>query len=325
MAAFYLLSVVAAAALGAVVWGGTRRAARVSAALAAAVATSALLLAGGAARPGAPLVGRLEALKDTPEDSIAADALAALRRLEAKRAPQDAEAWRALGYAEARVGRWTDAIGAFEKSLRLETTAQILVDLADALAARDDGAVGPRARALAAGALLQDPENVRARRLLAIAQLQDGDAPGAVDAWSDLIESVGTDDGRARLLAAEAAGLLARPQVGPTSGQDADVQAAPFLEAGGDVTAMARTMVERLDARLADDPSDFAGWLVLARTRGQLGDWGAAAAALEGAQSAAARPGTEAILDAAANGLLALAEARRADISQTSQREEGSR
>lgn len=318
MTAFYILSALAAVALGAMVVGAARigpagRATRAAAAVAVAAVTSAVFFAGGAAQPAAPLAARIDALAGQADADLPPDALAARRRLEAKRAPEDPAAWRALGFAEARLGRWTDAIAAFERALRLGPTTQVLTDLADALIARDEGAVGPRARALAAGALLQDPQNVRARRVLAIGQLQDGDAPGAVAAWSDLIESLDADDGRARLLAAEAAGLLSRPQAGPVDGGGDG--AAPFLEAGGDLDAMARGMVERLDARLAEDPDDFAGWLVLARTRAQLGEWAQSAAALEGAEAAAGRPGEEAILDAAANGLLALAQARRADIS----------
>lgn len=324
MTAFYLLSALAAAALGAMVWGGARRAARATAAVAAAAATTALLLTGGVARPGAPLAGRLEALRDAPDETVSPPARAALHRLDAKRAPNDPDAWTALGYAEARLGRWAQAISAFETALRLDDAPDRLVDLADALSSRDAGVVGPQARALAAGALAQDPESVRAQRLLAIAQLQDGDVQGAVEAWSGLIERLAPQDARARVLASEAAGLLSRPQAGPARGAGGGDGGAPVFDAGGDPAAMVRAMVARLDARLAEDPSDFVSWLVLARARGQLGDWPAAAAALEGAQNAADRPGAEAILDAAANGLLALAEARRADISRNASDEEGS-
>ena len=62
--------------------------------------------------------------------------------------------------------------------------------------------------------------------------------------------------------------------------------------------AMAEGMVARLEARLASDPQDVDGWIMLMRSRKTLGDGARARAALQSAL--AANPGARARLEQAA-------------------------
>lgn len=324
MTAFYLLTIAASAVLGAAAFGGETRLGRLVRGGGFAVAAAlAFFLTGGPATPGAPIESRLAALarNDTPPTP---PAMAAAARRDARENPEDPDAWRRLGLAEAQLGEWRQSIGALERALKLDATPTVYADLADVLTAQAEGDVTPRAQLAAQAALTLDAEHVRARRTLAVARWQEGDAAGALDAWSDLLESLADNDGRRALLAAEAANLFARPQRGPAmvgadpeGGEAAPV--APFAAMmGADpqaVEAMIDSMVERLALRVADDASDLPGWLTLARVEAQRGNWAASAAALEGADTAVGRPGHEDIVAASAAALLELAQRRRGDIS----------
>jgi cytochrome c-type biogenesis protein CcmH len=74
----------------------------------------------------------------------------------------------------------------------------------------------------------------------------------------------------------DAADASSAAPVGPTS---AEIAAAENMSAE-DRAAMIRTMVESLDARLADNPDNLQGWLRLVRSYAVLGDRAAAEAAL---------------------------------------------
>ncbi len=312
MFAFYMLAAIASVALAAAVWGGSTRAGRMlRAGVVTALAALVFMWAGGDARPGDPLQARLAAVQDAPGAAPPGARAAAARRA-ARENPQDLEAWRELGYAEATLGAWPRAVRAFERALQMAPDARSHVDLADALVARDGGRVSPASAALVEAALVQDPAHVRALRLRAIAAQQDDGSEAALAVWSDVLEGLGEEDGRRMVLAAEAAARLSRPSRGPGGDRDG---AAPFaaLMAAGETDPraaahMVDAMVAGLSARLTDNPNDLPGWLTLARAQALRGAWSDAAAALDGATDVAARPGHRIIIAAAANHILQLAQ-----------------
>ncbi|NBC87918.1 MAG: cytochrome C biogenesis protein CycH, partial [Alphaproteobacteria bacterium] len=94
-------------------------------------------------------------------------------------------------------------------------------------------------------------------------------------------------DGRAPQVAAGNAG-------GPVRGPTAEQVAAAQDMSEDDRDAMIAGMVARLEARLESEPDDLDGWVMLMRSRANLGETDKAKAALDSA--IAANPGEEAEL-----------------------------
>lgn len=239
--------------------------------------------------------------------------------------PKDVAAWQQLGFLHFEEGRFAEAETAYARATGIDPRNAVLwSSLGEArvmASARDP--LPPAALAAFERAIQLDPEDPRARYFLAVKKDLAGDHEGAIGDWlalyadtppgapweADLkrtIEQVGTINAIAvdvRIAAAEAA----RPQAlaagaragipGPTQEQLAAAAALPPSEQ----QAMAEGMVARLETRLARDPADVDGWIMLMRSRKTLGDEAAARAALRDAL--AANPGSRARIEQAAAAL----------------------
>jgi cytochrome c-type biogenesis protein CcmH len=120
---------------------------------------------------------------------------------------------------------------------------------------------------------LKDPESApRSRYYLALAQLQQGDAKGALDAWRKLeAESPTTAEYlpllRQRIAEAEAALAGASGKSGTPAAANVTAAAKAAESASPEQRqAMIRGMVDRLAARLAAQPDDAEGWTRLGRS-----------------------------------------------------------
>lgn len=100
-------------------------------------------------------------------------------RLEAK--PDDAEGWYMLGRSYYVMGRFTEAVNAFERAVKLQAEdAGLYADYADALAMSQDRRLDGRVLALIDRALKLDPEHPKALIMAATAALQRKDYRVAV-------------------------------------------------------------------------------------------------------------------------------------------------
>jgi cytochrome c-type biogenesis protein CcmH len=239
------------------------------------LAAIALYLAIGApALPDAPLAAR----QSTPlADQDPAILLASVEAHLAT-APEDGEGWAVIAPVYARLGRHADAAKAFANAIRiLGSDAEREGGLGEALTAANEGIVTREAREAFERALALDANAVRPRFYLARARGQDGDTPGAIAAWRDLLDDAPA--GRAPwvyLARAELARLEGSPTRGPT---EADIAAASSLSVEERI-AMIDGMVVSLAERLATEPNDPEGWARLIRSYVVLGRTGDAAAAL---------------------------------------------
>jgi cytochrome c-type biogenesis protein CcmH len=250
-----------------------------------------------------------------------------------KEHPEDLTGWVLLARSDMSLSRFQEAADAYKQAVDLSNKrADILGDWGEALVLASSGSVTPAAKeAFEAG--LKDPELApRSRYYLALAQVQQGDTKGALQAWVDLeadspadadwlpmvrkrIEqtsvSLGLDPAslktsagadRAKPVAAaappahppmtapgttasNAPGAVppghppmttpAAPPAGtpaPTTGSAPDpqkVREAQQALAGAapqDRQAMINSMVERLAARLEQQPDDVEGWTRLGRS-----------------------------------------------------------
>ena len=253
----------------------------------------------------------------------ASDPLAALEA-DAKANPRDAAGWQRLGFAYFDAGRFADAAGAYGKATEAAPGNAVLwSSLGEALVmASEDNPMPPRALAAFRKAVEIDAKDPRARYFLAVNRDIGGDHKGAIGDWlallaetpagapweADLkrtIEQVGkiNDIDVASRIAATMGKRPAatHPAFGAIPGPSQQQLAAAGSIPPGEQRAMAEGMVAKLEAKLAADPKNVDGWIMLMRSRKTLGQDAAATKALE--QAVAANPARKAELEAAAGQL----------------------
>jgi cytochrome c-type biogenesis protein CcmH len=199
--------------------------------------------------------------------------------------PDNAEGWFLLGRAYVTLGRFQDAVGALRRARDLAPDRpEVANAFAEALIAEAGGQVGDAAREALQKVLVLDPRNPQARFLLALDRAQQGDLRGAAQGWMDLIaiapsgaawlpvvhqhleqaaRQAGIDPATVHP-SAEARALLATSESGPAAvAQEVSPQQR---------SQMIQGMVDRLAARLRDNPDDLEGWRRLARAYQVLGE-----------------------------------------------------
>ncbi len=240
-------------------------------------------------------------------------------RAAAEASSGDAGPWGDLAFAYFNKGQYAEAADAYRRALAIAPDEAVLWSaLGETLVLESKRDPLP-AEALQAfeKALSLDAEDPRARYFLAAKKDLDKDHEGAIAAWLDLlgdspqgapweadlvrtIEQVGQInkiDVAARIAAAQkqlkpamiapgsgaVAGDAASSSLrGPTA---ADVAAAGAMKPSEQRT-MAEGMVEQLEARLAKEPKNVDGWVMLIRSRMTLGEPAKAKAALDAAVKA---------------------------------------
>lgn len=286
------------------------------------------LLLGAAALLAAGSIGYNVMGGGEPEDVVSEGETAELT-LETLRAavdadPNDAQAWSALAFALFSREDYAAAAEAYKRASAIDDEAAVLFSaLGEALLyAEDAGApdadpMPPEALAAFERAIELDPTDPRARYFLGVNKDLGGDHEGAIADWLALlsdtppgapweanlvqtirqvgrINEIDTEkglaaamDGRMPPMAGGAAGSAGGTVRGPSAEQ---VAAAQDMSAD-DRDAMIAGMVARLEARLETEPGDLDGWVMLMRSRANLGETDKAKAALESA--IAANPGEE--------------------------------
>lgn len=230
--------------------------------------------------PSQPLEARLA----NPGNDMALLVAKAERRLAEN--PDDGKGWDVLAPIYFSTMRMADAETAYRNAIRLLGPSPARLDgLAETLMATAEGVVTEDARKTLEQSLALKPDNPRARFYVALSMEQAGkteEARAAFEAlakespagapWLPLVSEHIAKNGGAPVVATN-------PQApgGPTS---EDVAAAENMQAG-DRSQMIRGMVESLDAKLAENPDNFEGWMRLVRSYAVLNDKNRAADALK--------------------------------------------
>ena len=262
--------------------------------------------------------------RQQPADTAAhpGDPLAELER-RAKAEPDNASAWQELGFAYFELGRFAEAVDAYQHATGADPDSALLwSSLGEALVmASEHDPMPAQAHQAFRKAVALDREDPRARYFMAVEKDLAGDHAGAIADWlalladtppgapweADLrrtieqvgkIRSIRVDQ---RIAAVEAARPKASPAVqaipGPTQEQ---LTAASSLRPA-EQQQMAEGMVARLAARLESQPGDVDGWIMLMRSYQTLGRKDDARGAL--ARALAANPRERSRLEAAAQTL----------------------
>jgi len=237
--------------------------------------------------------------------------------------PDDAESWRMLGWSYFETGKFAESATAMKRATTLDPdNPEYWSMLGEALVMASDGRqVPPDAAAAFRNALKHDAKDPRARYFLAVQKDISGDHEGAIDDWFALLEDTPADapyaadirrvigqvaenegiDVAARLakatptaptggIATDGPAVATAAIPGPSRQQMQEAAALP----AGQQEAMIANMVDGLDKRLQANPKDANGWIMLIRSRMQLGQTVQAKQALDRGLAAFRNDGAEA-------------------------------
>ena len=230
--------------------------------------------------------------------------------------PNDAEGWRMLGWSYYQTQRYAEAATAMKRATVLDPrNPEYFSMLGEALvlASKDGDGVPPDASAAFDAALALDPKEPRARYFHAVRLDLDGKHQAALDEWfallkaspadapwagdvREVIQQVGKKHGIE--VAAKLAAINPAPAANgfKTTGQDIasagipgptrdQIQAATALPKGTQ-DQMIAGMVDGLETKLKANPANAQRWIMLMRSRVQLGQQKQAAEALQGGLAA---------------------------------------
>lgn len=221
--------------------------------------------------------------------------------------PEDGKGWDVIAPIYLRLQRYADAAHAFAEANRLEGEAvRRLLGFAEATMLAGNGIVSEPVRKAALRVLELEPKRIDVRVWLALAKEQDGNLPGALAEYRDILSKAPADvpwraavSDRVVLVEKKIKGepVEETPASKPAeTSQGAPEAAAPEGAApevaAPDVAAMSpaereafiTSMVDRLAARLKDNGKDLDGWMRLARAYKVLGRDGDAIGAVASAR-----------------------------------------
>jgi cytochrome c-type biogenesis protein CcmH len=229
-----------------------------------------------------PLVQRTRA----PDMAQPIDNLVAQVEQHLEQHPTDGRGWSVLAPVLERLGRYDDAVRAYQNSITYNgENAERRADLGAVMAAAAGGVVTSEARAEFERAVALNADDAKASYFLGLAAEQDGRAAQAASIWRAMLAKA-PSDAPWRPLVQEA---LTRVGGSPAPGPSEEAVAAAKDMSEADRGAMIRGMVDRLATRLKQNGDDVEGWLRLVRAYMVMGDRDKAKSALTDARQAVAK------------------------------------
>lgn len=178
--------------------------------------------------------------------------------------PNDSKGWVMLAKSYKAMERFEEAQQAFEKAGDIvKTDPELLLDHADVLGVLADNSLAGRPKQLIEEALRLDPMNPMALMMDGVALYQGGDYKNAVARWEKLLDLLQPGSPDAQQVQANIDD--ARAKGGLSAGVSNALPPVPAGAAAGMTPEMINQMVDRLAARLKENPEDLAGWARLAR------------------------------------------------------------
>jgi len=207
-----------------------------------------------------------------------------VQALEAKvgQSPSDAQSWIDLGRAYGDVERAKDAKDAFAKAMALgRKEPDLLRQFAHAAILSEGGRVTTDAQSALQHVLSADPGDPTSRFFLALAKAQNQDVEGALADWLTLERQLPPQaplrqllseniDKAARQLGKDPAKLPGRAGGSAPAGPNAEDMAAAEQMTPEQRQAFIESMVERLAAKMKEEPENLDGWIRLANAYGVL-------------------------------------------------------
>jgi cytochrome c-type biogenesis protein CcmH len=237
----------------------------------------------------APFAARPQAQSDAPREQGAphTDIKQAAERLEQRLLvdPSNATGWVLYARTESMLGEWNKAANAYKRAIDLgQRASEVYAGYGEMQVMAEDGIVAPAARDAFTAALAADPTNGVARYYLALATAQSGEERKAIDAWVELAAGLPEDSPMREAIAgriadaAKSAGIAAPPMPkglaaeAPPPGPSAEQMDAAAGMTPEQRTQMIGGMIEKLAAKLQEQPNDLDGWMRLGRAYLVQGD-----------------------------------------------------
>jgi cytochrome c-type biogenesis protein CcmH len=215
--------------------------------------------------PDFPLAQRAR----TPDGTQSLDNLVAQVEQHLANNPGDGRGWSVLAPVLARLGRVDDAVRAFRNSITYNgESSERRADLGEALVAAAGGVVTAEAKGEFERAIALNADNVKASYYVGLAAEQDGRSSEAANIWRAMLAKAPADAPWRSLVQA----ALVRVGGSPVPAPSEETIAAAKGMSDADRSAMIRSMVDRLAARLKENGEDVEGWLRLVRAYMVMGE-----------------------------------------------------
>ncbi len=196
--------------------------------------------------------------------------------------------------------RYEESVDAYQKAIRAGVnSATAWASLGEAMTMANNSLVVPEARAAFMKALILDTKDPRTRFYLGLAESQINNPRRAVAIWRDLENDSAPDAAWMPMLkehidAISKQGNFAAESITPTSVSpkaiDPDAAAGIMAMPKKDQNEVIHQMVERLAAKMKNDPDNMDGWLMLAKSYRVLGETDKAEAAEKKAEELKNKP-----------------------------------
>jgi cytochrome c-type biogenesis protein CcmH len=223
--------------------------------------------------------------------------------------PNDAKGWQTLGWALMQTEKFAEAGQAYARATQIDPKkSEYWSALGEARVLAGPGDVSAEAKTAFEKSVALDPKDPRARYFIGVAQDIAGDHKSAIDGWLALLADTPSGapwEADVRRLIKEVgekekievASRLAAIRPAPATGGAAIATAAipgvsrDQMQAGaqlpkGQQEAMIAGMVDGLEAKLKANPKNESGWIMLMRSRVQLGEESKSATVLKNARAA---------------------------------------
>ncbi len=229
--------------------------------------------------------GRQQSAPQIPGEPSMEELLTKLRA-HLETSPDDADGWQLLARSLATLGRYGDAVSAYDRLAALDPeNPDWLVEKAETLVRMGGGAVSPAALLAFEQSAEMAPDHPAPPFYRGLASFQTGNIEEAYDIWVKLAARSNPAAPWMAPLRTQIAAAEQRLGIAPALPElsEDDLAAVANLSAE-ERRAFVESMVARLADRLRDNPDDLDGWLRLARARMTLGQNEAAVAALKQAE-----------------------------------------
>jgi len=141
--------------------------------------------------------------------------------------PDDFKGWTMLGRSYMIVSQPADAVKAYERALSLKSNASVMLQMADALGASDDGKLVGKPEELIHKALEIEPDNIMGLWLAGMSAKQRGANTEAISYWEKVLPKLEDSDEKKEVLGliAEAKGVSVKAESGMTENTIAETSA----------------------------------------------------------------------------------------------------
>jgi len=181
-----------------------------------------------------------------------------------KNNPDNPSGWAMLGRSYKAMGRFEEAKQAFEKAGPfISGNPDLLVDHAELLGILAGNNLTGKPQEMIEAALRLNPELPMGLMMAGVASYQTGNYANAVTRWEKLLTLVPAGSQDAEQVQANITD--ARAKAGMPAGESNLLPPVPADAAAGMTPEKINQMVDRLAARLKENPDDLAGWARLAR------------------------------------------------------------